>query len=138
MTRKNAGFSDWSALATPPREMRWAEAIDALRIFPRFMLVGYGLWVVYFVGRIMQFYFDLEPAARSTEVTAFCTLVIGAVTGFSAPIFSIYNASARNWDQYYMNLRQLLQNLPTPPPGQAQAQVTTTTRIDAPAPEATS
>jgi hypothetical protein len=77
-----------------------AEAVDSLRIFPRVMLIGYGCWVIYFVGRIMQFYFDLADSARTPEVTAFSTIVIGAVTGFAAPIFTIYNNSARDWTAY--------------------------------------
>lgn len=77
-----------------------AETVDALRVFPRVMLIGYGAWVIYFVSRIMQFYFDLPNDARTPEVTAFSTLVIGAVTGFAAPIFTIYTNSARDWTTY--------------------------------------
>lgn len=119
---KTMTFDGWMGIA---------EIIDALRIFPRTMLLGYLAWVVYFVDRILQFYFDLPSADKqSTQISLFAGAVITIVTGLGAKVFDIYQNSGRDWAQYHLERRKL----PKPEHTEETAVITKSTTGATPAP----
>lgn len=74
-----------------------AEVIDALRLFPRVVLLGYLLWMGYVVDRSLSWYYHLAAADRRLEASGFCFAVIGVVTGLSPFIYKIYAKGGRKW-----------------------------------------
>jgi hypothetical protein len=119
---KTMTFDGWMGIA---------EIIDALRIFPRVMLLGYLGWVIYFVDRILQFYFDLPSADKqSTQIAVFAGAVITIVTGIGAKVFDIYQQSSRDWAAYHNERRRF----PTPQKVEETAVISKTTTGATPAP----
>jgi uncharacterized membrane protein YidH (DUF202 family) len=67
-------------------------------VFERLLVSGYGAYVMYFCSRLAQFYYDLPGDQReSTQVTAFVTVLITAITGLSAPVLAIYTKAQNQW-----------------------------------------
>lgn len=64
-----------------------AEALDALRIFPRLILTGYG----YLCWHLTIWFEALK--IPSTEQMAFA----GAVIGLATPLVGLYMATGRKW-----------------------------------------
>jgi len=78
--------------------LHWAEMVDSFRIFPRLVLIAYGVYVYQVTFFILTWYSQQPATARGTEESAVVIAVIGAVTGFSPWIFKIYSSNGRNWD----------------------------------------
>lgn len=74
-----------------------AEIVDHLRIFPRLVLITYGIYVYRVTFYILVWYANQPKEARGTEESAVVIAVIGAVTGFSPWIFRIYTDAATDW-----------------------------------------
>lgn len=69
------------------RSLKYAEILDAYRVVPRILLLGFG----YLVWYVVQWYTGLtEP---STQQTAF----VSAVVGVTAPITAFYFNTGRKW-----------------------------------------
>ncbi|MFI5397611.1 MAG: hypothetical protein ACHQ9S_18900 [Candidatus Binatia bacterium] len=79
--------------------MDLAEVVDALRIFPRFMVTGYGLWVGWFTDWFVAWYEKLPAVERTNEVTLVFGIVIPAVCGLATWVFKMYLDGGRKWDQ---------------------------------------
>lgn len=75
------------------RHLAIAEMIDAWRIIPRVLIIGY----VYLMYHIVMWYMTLpEP---STQHTAFVSAVIGVGTA----IFGLYTGTGKKWDAPFVN-----------------------------------
>jgi hypothetical protein len=80
--------------------MDMAEVSDAHRVRETAALAGYGVFVIYVILRILQFYFDAPPELQQSPAFAgFCVSIFTVVTGFSAPIFTTFNNAKRPWPQ---------------------------------------
>lgn len=69
------------------KALAWAELIDAFRVVPRLILIGYSIlvWVV------VEWYMGIEvPTSQHSA------LVI-AVVGIIAPVAAFYQGSGRKW-----------------------------------------
>ena len=85
------------------RKANWlaaGEVIDALRIFPRLLICAYGWWVYKITSIIIQDYFALAPADRTTQVTAFITVVLPGIFGLAAVVFQTYSNGGYDWVKY--------------------------------------
>jgi hypothetical protein len=75
-----------------------AEIIDSLRIVPRLIVFAYVAlfgWSIVFIGVM---YFRLPASERSVELTAFCTVWLGAMTTAFPFVVKIYQSQGRDWD----------------------------------------
>lgn len=77
--------------------MNVAKVIDALRIMPRAVLCFYGYWMARVIGQTCKWYFALPIAARTGEVTAFVTIVVGGIFGLAGWVFKIYSSGGYTW-----------------------------------------
>ena len=64
-----------------------AEVVDAFRVVPRFILIGYSI----LVWTVAQWYMGID--VPSTQQAALMTTVIGVI----APIAAFYQTSGRSW-----------------------------------------
>jgi hypothetical protein len=78
--------------------MHVAELVDAYRIFPRLVLIGYAYYVYQVTFFVLRWYATQPAIARGTEESVVVGVVVTAVTGFAPWIFRIYSDSGRNWD----------------------------------------
>lgn len=74
-----------------------AEVVDHLRIFPRLVLIAYGLYVYQVTFFILVWYSNQPKDARGVEESAVVGVVVTAVTGFAPLIYRIYSDSATDW-----------------------------------------
>jgi hypothetical protein len=84
-----AGFKDAS--------LHVAEAIDALRLWPRLVLIAYGYWTAHLTDWIVKWYERLPGPERTPEVTAFVTIVLPGVFGLAIWVYRIYANTGRDW-----------------------------------------
>ena len=75
-----------------------AEVFDSWRVVPRaivFIYLAFLLWLtVYFAVK----FFDITAAERTTQLTAFASLLLTGAYGAFGWIFKIYTAGGRDWD----------------------------------------
>lgn len=85
----------------PTREqwLGFAEVGDALRIFPRVMLMFYCYFVYHVTTNILTWYEALPKDARSLEASGLGAAVITAVTGLGTWFLQIYHTTGRDWQQ---------------------------------------
>lgn len=81
-----------------------AEVMDALRIFPRFLVAWYMGILTWAVSYQTLWYAHLAPAARTVEVTAFYGMETGGLFGLAAYIFKVYADGGRDWSQRHAQL----------------------------------
>lgn len=74
-----------------------AEVIDALRVFPRVVLLAFGGLLGYTIVDVLHWYMRVPAAERSTQVTAVIGIIIPALTGLASWVFKIYIAGGRSW-----------------------------------------
>lgn len=75
-----------------------SEVLDALRVFPRLLVLWYGYWMGQVVGRTMDWYFfGLAPIDRTTQVTAVISVIVPGVFGLGVYLTKIYMAGGRIW-----------------------------------------
>lgn len=67
--------------------LKYAEIIDAYRVVPRVILIGFG----YLLWFVVQWYTELSDP--TTQQTAF----VSAVIGITAPITAFYFQTGRKW-----------------------------------------
>jgi hypothetical protein len=71
------------------KSLEWAEVIDAYRVVPRLLLLGYG----YLVWHVTTWFMSLpEPTTQQAAL-------VTAVVGITAPIAGFYQQSGRKWDR---------------------------------------
>jgi len=88
-----------------------AEAIDAWRLLPRFLVLGYSWLLV----KVVLWFMSLKPVVISgcnvAELAAKCmydmpttqhAALVTAVVGISAAIFAFYTNSGRKWNEGVM------------------------------------
>ena len=86
------------------RKENWmaaAEVIDALRIFPRILVLSYGWFVGYTTIYSIYWYAALPAAERTVEVTAFYTMQMGSIGALAAYIFKVYTDGGYDWEKYH-------------------------------------
>ena len=74
-----------------------AEAVDASRLFPRLVLIGYGWWAGRITDWLVRWYEHLPKDERTPEVTAFVTIVLPGVFGLAIWVYRIYANTGRDW-----------------------------------------
>lgn len=74
-----------------------AEVIDALRIFPRLVLVAFGGLLGYTIVDVLHWYMRAPSNERTAQVTAVIGIIIPALTGLATWVFKIYTAGGRSW-----------------------------------------
>lgn len=67
--------------------LKYAEIIDAYRVIPRLLLIGFG----YLVWHVVEWFTGLE--VPTTQQAAF----VSAVVGIAAPISAFYFQTGRKW-----------------------------------------
>lgn len=88
-------------MTEPDRWMRFAARLDALRIIPRFLVIGYGLflaWFAVYLGSwIMNFdWATLESEAVALAMVAFPTGVLGVMAGVFGKMADNYFRTGRS------------------------------------------
>jgi hypothetical protein len=69
------------------RSLKYAEILDAYRVVPRVLLLGFG----YLVWFVVAWFTELHDP--TTQQTAF----VSAVVGITAPITAFYFNTGRKW-----------------------------------------
>lgn len=77
--------------------MDFAEVVDALRVLPRLVLVGFGWLLGTVILETLHWYFVLPPADRTAQVTAVIGIIIPAACGLAVWVYKIYSIGGRNW-----------------------------------------
>ena len=75
-----------------------AEVFDSWRVVPRIIVAFYlGLfgWSIVYIG---VKYFQIPAIERTVQLTAFCTVWLGAMTTAFPFVVKIYQDNGRNWD----------------------------------------
>lgn len=83
--------------------MDFAETVDALRIFPRWLVSAYFFTAIWVVVYLTKWYCHVAPAERTVEVTAFFAMLTGGLFGLSTYIFKIYTDGGVDWGKYHSN-----------------------------------
>jgi hypothetical protein len=79
-------------------KQRWidlAEVIDALRVFPKIILIlvlGFCSWYIFY---ITGYYFGLEK--HTAEITAFISVTVPSITGIATLMINKYFDTGRKW-----------------------------------------
>jgi hypothetical protein len=84
------------------RRANWlavGEAIDTLRIFPRIVLIWYGVWVAYRTDTVWKWYTTLPTTERTGAVTAVIGIIIPAMWGAAIWVYKVYAVGGRDWDK---------------------------------------
>lgn len=75
-----------------------AEVFDSWRVFPRLIVLvylGFLLWLtMYFAIK----FFEISATERTTQLTAFASLLLTTAYGGFGWMFKIYTAGGRDWD----------------------------------------
>ena len=74
-----------------------AEVIDALRLIPRLLLVGYCFFVLWLADTLIQWYITLPAAERGMESGGFAGGLFTAATGLATLFLNAYLNSGRKW-----------------------------------------
>jgi len=90
----------------------FAQVFDHLRVVPRFVLFGYGVWVAHVTNSTLTWYMQLPSAERTLEASGLAGAIITAVTGLFPWVYKIYANTATDW---------------TPPAGSTE-RITTSTK----------
>ena len=109
MNRNIFDPSEYSTVDTyRRRHLAIAEFIDAWRLIPRLLTIGYG----YIVVETIYWYMNLEPyilQGCTKEIAESCimqapttahTILLSTVVTIAAPIFGLYANSGRKWNGF--------------------------------------
>lgn len=75
-----------------------AEVFDSWRVVPRIIVIVYLALLVWVTTYFSLIYFSLPAAERTTQVTAFVSVVLSAAYGAFPFVVKIYGAGGRDWD----------------------------------------
>lgn len=79
--------------------LRWAEILDGLRVYPRFVIVPFiGCWLWKMSWALVWWYIHEPPAGRGTQESAVLTGCFSACVGLITLIVNIYSKSGRDWN----------------------------------------
>jgi len=78
--------------------LKWAEAIDRFRIFPRSFLIACFIWSVWLSMVLVHWYTTLSKEDRSLEATGFGSIVFVAVLGFLKLVYQTYSDAGQSWN----------------------------------------
>jgi hypothetical protein len=96
---KSSTFEGWMAIT---------EVVDALRIFPRFVLIYVLTYVCADMWHLSFFYFGLPSADKAQgNVVAFVSAVTAIDGMLLTAAFALYNASGRDWAEYHARKKAL-------------------------------
>lgn len=82
-------------------KQRWldiAEVLDALRIVPRLLILGFAMFAMDQIASLLDWYQALPAAERAMEASGFAFLTIGAITGLFTKALDYYFKTGRRWD----------------------------------------
>lgn len=79
------------------RYVDFAQVFDQLRVVPRLVLFGYGLWVAHVTDSTLTWYMQLPSAERTLEASGLAGAIITAVTGLFPWIYKIYANTGNDW-----------------------------------------
>lgn len=82
-------------------KQRWldaAECFDSWRIVPRIIVFSYMAFLGWLTHDLVTHYFAIVAAERTTQVTAFVSVVLPGAYGVFPWIYRIYADGARDWD----------------------------------------
>ncbi len=74
-----------------------AEIIDALRIVPRLLLLGFLIFYIWYIMLVSRWYFSLEGAEFTS--TAFISTTITALGAMFTWIGNTYIHTGRDWSE---------------------------------------
>ena len=77
--------------------LRWAEVVDAWRVFPRLFLMGCFYWTVKVTHDLLIWYTMLPKEDRGLEASGFASVALLGVLGFLKLVYSTYSAAGRSW-----------------------------------------
>lgn len=75
----------------------FAEVFDTLRVIPRAILFLYGYWMVNVTDWLVRWYEKLPAIERTSQVTAFVTIVLPGIFGLAVWVYKIYSDGGRAW-----------------------------------------
>lgn len=75
-----------------------AEVLDALRIYPRFVVSGFAYLLGSILFQITHWYYVLPAADRTAQVTAVVGIIVPAICGLAVWVYKIYSVGGRDWD----------------------------------------
>lgn len=75
-----------------------AEVFDSWRVVPRIIVLVYLALLVWVTAYFSLMYFNLPAVERTTQVTAFVSVVLTAAYGAFPFVVKIYGAGGRDWD----------------------------------------
>lgn len=82
-------------------KQRWldaAEVFDSWRIVPRAIVAVYLSLLIWLTVYLAVMYFEIPAVERTTQVTAFASVLLTAAYGAFTWIVKIYTAGGRDWD----------------------------------------
>lgn len=79
------------------RILHLAETIDALRIFPRFYMTAYMVWMFHITNRLTSWIIHMPAAERTVVVVSLMTAVTTGVFGLFIWFYKIYSDASRDW-----------------------------------------
>jgi hypothetical protein len=80
-----------------------AEVIDALRVMPRILVLGYCSWAAYVIDRTLSWYFTLPDIERTVAASGMVSIVTSMVTTIGGWVLKIYVSGGRDWQLDMMN-----------------------------------
>lgn len=77
--------------------LKWAEAIDRYRIFPRAFLIACFVWVVDLTYYLLHWYVHLSKEERGIEASGFASIALLAALGFLKLVYQTYSDAGQTW-----------------------------------------
>lgn len=82
--------------------LKWAEIVDAYRVFPRLFLAGYSAFAVTFIFEFARWYHHLPANERGYEESGAMFGIITALVKFWGDIYDTYSQNGRDWTKQDM------------------------------------
>lgn len=83
-----------------------AEVLDALRVFPRWLIIAYWLFTGWECEYITVWYAHLPTIERTLSVTGFYSMVMGGLFGLAAYVFKVYTDGGVDWTVYRKSINE--------------------------------
>lgn len=81
------------------RHLNAAEVFDSWRVVPRAALLGFCALTGWATIYVIWWYCHLAAPERTTQVTAFMSMMFTTLMGASGFIFKVYSDNGRDWTQ---------------------------------------
>lgn len=79
------------------RALQIAELIDAFRVIPRILILGFAYFSIAVVWYLLEWYIGLPAAERGAEASGFAFGVITVVVGLFTNAVKLYQQTGRQW-----------------------------------------